>query len=112
MDAVKFLEEYRRMCESYENCDSCPLLHEYCDSFENLAFVKKAVLAVEDWLATYSDSVTTRADLFKKMYPDVPTQQDGALLICPRCIDKDMKCSEGLYCWQCRKNYWLKEVCK
>lgn len=32
MDAVKFMEEYNRMCRSYggENCDKCPLVVSYC----------------------------------------------------------------------------------
>lgn len=32
MDAVKFLEEAKRMCESYEECEACPA---NADGFNN-----------------------------------------------------------------------------
>lgn len=34
--------------------------------------------------------VTTRADLFKKVYPNAPTHADGSLVFCPRYLDKDI----------------------
>lgn len=54
--------------------------------------------------------VTTRADLFKKIYPNALVHADGSLVLCPRHLDKDIKCPKGLYCYECQKDYWLKEA--
>lgn len=32
MDAVKFLSEMKRMCNSTNNCDECPLYTLSCDT--------------------------------------------------------------------------------
>lgn len=56
------------------------------------------------------NAVTTRAETFKQAYPNAPTHADGSLTLCPRYLDKGIKCPEGLYCYECQKDYWNKEV--
>lgn len=112
MDAIKFMQEYHRMCSSCERCADCPLYEDrpcaempsrYTDEFSS-----KLIKAVEDWAAAHP--VNTRADIFKKIYPDAPTDTFGSLLICPSSLDKNFECGLDIDCAVCRKNYWLKEV--
>lgn len=53
MDAVKFLEEVKRMCESYEECEACPA---NADGFDDCRIdyihdigAENAVNIVEKW---------------------------------------------------------------
>lgn len=112
MDANKFMTEYQRMCTSYDRCADCPL---YADkpcaempSRYTKEFSTKLIKAVEDWSAAHP--LTTRADLFKKIYPNAPTGPSGALLVCPTDLDLNFKCEEQSKCIECRKKYWLKVV--
>lgn len=112
MDAIKFMQEYHRMCSSCERCADCPLYTdrpcaEMPSRYTN-DFSSKLIKAVEEWSAAHP--LTTRADLFKKEHPNAATDEDGALLICPGHIDKTIECQDGINCWQCRTEYWLKEV--
>lgn len=112
MDANKFMRKYKRICASYNDCRDCPLRTDNGQCTETPSrftkeFIDKVTKVVEDWSA---HPVPTRADMFKKTYPNAPTHNNGALLLCPRYLDKNIKCSAGLYCYQCRKEYWLKEV--
>lgn len=112
MNANKFMTEYQRMCTTYERCADCPLSTDKpCSEIPSRytkEFSAKLIKVVEDWSATHP--VTTRADLFKKIFPNAPTGPSGALLICPTGLDLNFKCEEQPCCIDCRKNYWLKEV--
>lgn len=108
MDAVKFLEEYKRMCDSFENCANCQLLNEDCDNFKNQEFVKKAVQVVEEWSATHPRR--TRQSVFLSHYPNAEVDEDGVLKVCPKIVEgsnymDSHKC--GLVpCAVCHKAYW------
>ena len=112
MDAIKFMQEYQRMCSSCKICADCPLYTDrQCAELPSRYtedFSSELINKVEEWSAAHP--LTTRADLFKNKYPNAGTDDDGVLCICPRHIDKTIKCPEGTYCWQCRAEYWLKEV--
>lgn len=112
MDANKFMTEYQRMCTSYDRCADCPL---YADkpcaempSRYTKEFSAKLIKVVEDW--STSHHATTRADLFKKLYPDAAHDGYGSLAICPFEIDRNFRCSNETDCADCRKKYWSKEV--
>lgn len=112
MDVIKFLQEMKRMCNSY-SCASCPLYAEdgeclFIPVNYNDENVTKIPKAVEEWSAAHPK--VTRAGLFKKEYPNADTDVDGSLIICPAHIDKTIECPDGINCWQCRAEYWLKEV--
>jgi len=53
MDALEFLKEHRRMCDSHLNCDGCPLMNAPCLSSDWSEISDKAlrdiVLAVTLW---------------------------------------------------------------
>lgn len=112
MDAIKFMQEYQRMCNSCERCADCPLYTDMqCAEMPSRYtndFSSKLIKAVEDWSAVHPQ--TTRAALFKKTHPFAVSDSTGSLLICPVVVDKNVICPLNGECTQCRKNYWLKEV--
>ncbi len=98
MDANKFMTGHSsgRIC--YKDCKDCGLVT--VNGCAHLAYTNKPA----------AHHVITRADLFKKIYPNAPAHENGSLVLCPRYLDKDIKCSKGLYCYECQKDYWLKEA--
>lgn len=107
MDAVKFLEEYKRMCDSFENCSDCSLLTEDCNNFKNPEFVEKVVPVVEEWAASHPRK--TRQSVFLEHYPNAKVRE-GVLAICPQAVEGDSynnTCHYGYKtCDGCRKTYW------
>ena len=71
-------------------------------------FSSKLIKAVEDWSASHP--VTTRADLFKKIYPDAAIDPFGSLYICPADLIANFECEAQMSCPDCRKKYWSKVV--
>lgn len=112
MDAIRFMTEYKRMCDSQNRCSDCPLcIDRQCAEMPSRYtknFSSELIKKVEEWSAAHP--IITRADLFKKEHPNAATDGSGVLLICPVHIDKTIECQSGINCWQCREEYWLKEV--
>ena len=85
MDAVKFLEELKRMCDSCEDCRYCPLASD-CNRTKPPAwweteYPDKMVTAVEKW--SYEHSVKTRLMDFLEKFPNAIMVDDGLPLIAP-----------------------------
>ena len=105
MDAVKFIEEHRRMYKVTGK--HLPTLAEGIPAED---VVKK----VEEWAAAHPSK--TRQDVFLEQYPDAQIDDIGVLGVCPAsivhshrtdgggCIDLDRKCSD------CRREFWMQEV--
>lgn len=111
MDAVKFLEEYKRMCDSIDSCDSCPAQGQCMyDGLEtnNAAGV---VAITEKW--SKEQPIKTRNSEFLKHYPDALLSREGNVFICPQLIDthynENLHCSER-DCADCKAEYWMQEV--
>lgn len=116
MDAVKFLQERARMCNSFSpDCEGCrmdeekPVMSEcYRWMFEN---PERAVKIVEEWSAAHPSK--TRQDEFLKQWPNAQVEF-GVLEICPRSVmgpngwRKD-GCG-GVQCVTCRREFWMQEV--
>lgn len=84
MNAVEFLKEERRMCESYgENCVKCP----FCDTrrctilLEADEELEKTVAIVEQW--SKGHPINTRQSVFLKQYPEAHIGDDGVLQMLP-----------------------------
>lgn len=111
MDAVKYLKERNRMCDSYNNmCDGCGFGKvPKCNRTED-DNPEKAVEIVEKWSAEHP--IKTRQSEFLKMFPNAPLRENGSIAICPLDVDRDAKCSQkqGARCPDCQKEYWLAEV--
>ena len=65
MDAVKFLKERVRMCDSFDGCDGCPLQNECLDTE-----IEAMVSAVEQWSKSHPQK-TIMQDFFEK-FPNAP----------------------------------------
>ena len=110
MDAVKYLKERNRMCDSYNNmCDGCGFGKvPKCNHTEE-DNPEKAVEIVEKWSAEHP--MKMRQGEFLKIFPNA-VMRNGVIQICPRNIDQNSitseKCKE-LVCSECRKKYWLAE---
>lgn len=97
MDAVKFMKEFRRMCESVTDCKNCPLgimrIPEYknvctLNVFLNAEF---SIQAIEQWSKEHPKK--TRLDDFKEKYPLAKVKdENGKYNFC---------CSDLGYC-QCK----------
>lgn len=119
MDAVKFVEERRRMCKSFgDKCTRCPALkvHEnelYCAVDIRSTLDDTAQVAiVEEWSAAHPRK--TRQSVFLAQYPEGEIDSSGCLILCPKRISADCRnrygnCTKRL-CSDCRKEFWGQEV--
>lgn len=116
MDAVKFLEERKRMCESFgSECTECPANNSIYMCRLGVVMGAEAteqVKLVEEWSAEHPRK--TRQDVFLEQYPNAVLDKDGVLRICPSYVSGDTpekyKCICLTDCSACRKEYWTKEV--
>ena len=119
MDAVEFINEKYRMCEllNYE-CRKCKI-----DALEHgregcwgaiRNHPEEAVAIVERWAKDHPRK--TRQSEFLKLFPKGRLASDGMLKFCPQEVDSGFMCpmvvqqSRGVYCEDCRREYWLEEV--
>ena len=121
MDAVKFIEERNRMCESFDaGCTGCPASNacknELCCAFDlgSTLDATAQVAIVEEWSAAHPRK--TRQSVFLEQYPEAQIDAIGVLNVCPApivhshrsdgggCIDLNRKCND------CRREFWTQEV--
>ena len=105
MDAVEFIKERNRMCNSMKSCSQC-LFDEmkYCDfDTEN---PEKLVAFVEQWSQEHPRK-TMMEDFFEK-HPNAPRRQDGSPIPCPDhcgygnqryCVEVNRDVKECSQCW-------------
>lgn len=112
MDAVKFIEERKRLCGTHDICKDCPAngnpgcmfnLNGGADADEQVNFL-------EEWVAAHPRK--TRQSVFLKLFPGADVgETDGCLTLDPCNVYKKMrKECEGRKCSECRKAFWLAEV--
>lgn len=114
MEAVKFVKEWARMCDSQTSCDFCTINKNL--SQHNLCGGKvknnpeKSVAIIEKWSAEHP--IKTRQSEFLKMFPDASIGVNGVLVIAPCNVNTKFEseiCAIGK-CEDCKKEYWLAEV--
>lgn len=101
MDAVKFIEEHRRMHKVTGK--HLPTLAEGIPA-------EDVVKEVEEWSAAHPRK--TRQDGFLAHYPDAQLATGTRnLQICPRHVYRwvEINCNTTT-CYNCQKDYWLAEV--
>ena len=116
MDAVKFLEETRRMCDTYDTCEGCP-----ADARGNFVDCRvdimqaidaaDAVAIVEEWSKEHP--IKTRNSEFLKHYPNADVLDNGVTNMCPNWVDKSYRPCAGCNntkCYDCKTEYWMQEV--
>ena len=112
MDAVKFIEERKRLCGTHDICKDCPAngnpgcmfnLNGGADADEQVNFL-------EEWVAAHPRK--TRQSEFLKLFPGADVgETDGCLTLDPCNVYKKMrKECEGRKCSECRKEFWFTEV--
>lgn len=105
MDAVKFIEEHRRMYKVTGK--HLPTLAEGIPA-------EDVVKEVEEWSAAHPRK--TRQSVFLEHYPEARISTHGVLLVCPFPISASHRnaaggCATiGRRCDDCRKEYWMQEV--
>lgn len=104
MDAVKFLEERKRMYESGAATPSIRLEDDYTP--------ERAVKIVEEWSAAHPRK--TRQSVFLEQYPDAKIDDDGVIAICPTAFSSAYRDDIGKCAWvtcsKCRSEFWSQEV--
>ncbi len=112
MDALEFLEEEKRMCNSYDGCKGCPFDDSKCviDSTISDEDCKRIVATVEQWSKEHPRK--TRQSVFLEQWPNCMVDRDGTVGMCPRNVDKNYICDLNRYtgCLDCRREFWMQEV--
>ena len=107
MDAVKFVEERRRMFAVTGEAPNYTL-------FNKGSSAEDVVKEVEEWSAAHPRK--TRQSVFLEQYPETIIDAFGALQICPMVIsaahrDSDGECKDpAKMCIDCRREFWMQEV--
>ena len=73
------IKDLKRMCDSYKNCDDCPLNDMYCgDCVSTLP--DSADEIVDEWVKEHPIK-TYAMDFFEK-FPNAPKDRNGAPIAC------------------------------
>ena len=106
MDAVKFLKERDRMCDSYgsDSCGTCKISKARgamrCYDFQK-KHPERAVEIVEGWSEEHPEE--TYLTQFLKYYPNALMTDNGIPKLCVNVLglEKDGECSTILNCIDC-----------
>lgn len=116
MDAVKFIEERNRMCESFgAGCIGCPAYNESrcVVSSASTLDATDQIAIVEEW--SKENPCKTRQSVFLEHYPEARLDEYGVLRFCPSDISAAHRDSVGCgypkqRCTDCRRKFWMQEV--
>lgn len=105
MDAVRFVEERRRMLAVIEENPKYSLFN-MSDCAEDI------VKEVEEWSAAHPRK--TRQSVFLDQWPEAELDEHGCLVICPIRISADCRnryrnCTKRV-CSDCHREFWMQEV--
>jgi hypothetical protein len=103
MDAVKFVEERRRMFAVTGENPKYSL-------FNMNTCAEDVVKEVEEWSAAHPRK--TRQSVFLEHYPKADVLNNGVISLCPKLIE-GYNPSAGCYdtdCYDCKTEYWMQEV--
>lgn len=106
MDAVKFVEERRRMFAVTGESSKYSL-------YNMNTRAEDVVKEVEEWAAAHPRK--TRQSVFLEHYPEASLDEYGVLRFCPSDISAAHRDSVGsgypeLRCTDCRRKFWMQEV--
>lgn len=111
MEALKFLKEWKRMCEYYEckRCIGCPLMKNGLCSYDGMP-KNYDELEIHDSVVEWSinNPIKTLKDDFFEKFPDAPTLNNGYPTFYPRVIyessyNNDKTLEE---CWDTPYDEW------
>ena len=102
MDAVKFIEEHRRMYK---------VTGKHLPTLADGIPAEDVVKEVEEWSAAHPRK--TRQSVFLEQYPNAVLDKDGVLRICPSFVGGDVsekyRCLCSRDCGACRREFWMHE---
>ena len=116
MDAVKFIDEHKRLCGTYEMCKDCPANGNPGCMF-NLYYgadADKQVNFLEEWSAAHPRK--TRQSVFLEQFPNVELDRNGIINISPCKVDPKQypfngkNCRKFQRCGECLREFWMQEV--
>lgn len=102
MDAVKFIEEHRRMYK---------VTGKHSPTLAGGIPAEDVVKEVEEWSAAHPRK--TRQDVFLEQYPQADIDNTGLLTLCPKRISADIRVTADCMrqrCSDCRREFWMQEV--
>ena len=120
MGALEFLREWKRMCNSYKDCEDCPLEWDKCIISDIMSDedCKRIIATVEKWSKEHPRK--TRQSVFLEQYPEARIDKTtGVLTICPAELTKECRDDRGAcgaysietcVCKHCRREFWMQEV--
>lgn len=115
MDALEFLRGWIRMCNSYKDCDGCPLAESHCviNHATSDEDCERVVATVEQWSKEHPRK--TRQSVFLEMFPHVLLNDKGQFGFCPKMLDTEYYpvggcCLDVDICQRCIDNFWGQEV--
>ena len=117
MDALEFLMERKRLCDSYRGCVVCPFGAAEC-VFRDMTSednCKRIVTAVEQWSKEHPRK--TMQSVFLEQWPDAIISHDGLPEVapCQLCVGlihgkSTGDCEKKGLCAKCRREFWMQEV--
>ena len=116
MDAIQFIKEKERMCNTFGSCPLCPgWLYDGCIFHVRSGFApEQQVNTVKVWAEQHP--AKTRQDVFLEQYPEAETDLNGLLEVCPAPIFSSHRRAGGgcldfhKNCVECRREFWSQEV--
>ena len=109
MEALEFLKERKRMCNSYKGCCDCPLESSHCviSHVTSDEDYERIIAIVEQWSKEHQRK--TRQSVFLEQWPNCQMGDDGVIGMCPRNVNKMYVCG-SVGCADCRREFWMQEV--
>lgn len=116
MDAIQFIKEKERMCNTCGSCPLCPAgLDDFCAvGFRSGVSPEQQINIVKEWADKHPRK--TRQSVFLEQYPEARLDADGVLVVCPASIVQSHRMNDGVCrdyhtkCVNCRREFWLQEV--
>ena len=101
MDAVIFIQDYARMCESYEDCGDCPIFGGCMGSSHTKSIwvndIHRIIDVVDEWSKAHP--IKTRLTDFLEKLPKAPRREDGVPLACVQSLGYTSDCCG--FCREC-----------
>ena len=114
MDAVKFIKERQRMCDSYnDECMGCLMCGQYC-GIDKGVDAERLVEVVELWSKEHP--YKTRQSEYLKQWPRTRVKDDGIIALCPCIVSSGYRDQYGVCktpdvpCDECRLEFWMQGV--